>query len=181
MQKIELEKLSAITQVEIYNHPSAGPVQIAVVPVLGACTSPALGQYWLVMLGCTACAVLETSTDSVLSNHWLTKMPDLSFLYHRLSIASIVEPTFHQYWVNCRISVLVNCTGPVLRQSWPPTKYRNFHLGTFSRIIVRKIFTKTNQTDVLCCILSYLPNFHKNTDTLLHLLLNLWRKWKVTL
>ena len=54
---------------EIYDKPSAGPVEIAVVPVLGVCTAPALGQYWLVILGCTACAVLETSTDSVLSNN----------------------------------------------------------------------------------------------------------------
>ena len=98
-------------------------------PSTGVCTAPALGQYWFVMLGCTGCAVLETSTDSVLSNHWHTIMPDLSFLYHWLSTASIVEPIVRQYWVNCRLSLLVNCTRPVLRRWWTPAEYRNFHLG----------------------------------------------------
>ena len=78
------------SQLEIYHQPSADPVWIAEVPVLGVCTVTALGQYWLVMVGCTACVVLETSTDSVLSN----------------CTASIVEPTFRQYWVNCRLYLL---------------------------------------------------------------------------
>ena len=38
-------------------------------------------------------------------------------------------PTFRQYWVNCRLSVLANCTGPVLLRWWTPAEYRNFHLG----------------------------------------------------
>ena len=97
-------------------------------PSIGVCMAPALCQHWLAMLGWTGCAVLETSTDSVLSNHWHTKMPDLSFLYQRLSTALIVEATFRQYWVNCQLSVLVNCTGPVLRHWWTPPEYRNFHL-----------------------------------------------------
>ena len=65
------------------------PVQIAVASVLGVCTAPALGQYWLVILGCTACVVLETSSDSVLSNHWNIEMPDLSYLYYRQGRPSV--------------------------------------------------------------------------------------------
>ena len=55
IKKFSSQVNPVIFQVEIYDQPSAGPVQIIVVPVLGVCTAPALGQYWIVMLGCTAC------------------------------------------------------------------------------------------------------------------------------
>ena len=65
-------------------------------PSTGVCTAPSLGQSWPVMHGLLRVQywrqvpILYCQTTGILK----------SFLYHRLSTASMVEPTFRQYWVN---------------------------------------------------------------------------------